>query len=141
MRQFDSLEKFQVSVPYNANPCQQPARCVTTQHQTAALPGVSVFEVPITVPVNIVPPELFPHPLPVNTVSAPMPTHGNVVQMMAPQQQIPTQQVPPQQLQPLGQQQPDEQAPDLMTFQMCQQNDLLYTNMDATSNHSQRQQR
>ncbi|XP_014215354.1 circadian locomoter output cycles protein kaput isoform X2 [Copidosoma floridanum] len=118
-----------VGMAYNANPCQQTTRCASTPLQN--VPGVSVFEVPITVPVNIVPPELFPHSLPVNTVlGAPMPPHGSVVQMMPQQQQI-------QQLnQP---QQHGEQAnQDLMDFQMCQQNDLVYANMDATTNQQQR---
>ncbi|XP_058792136.1 circadian locomoter output cycles protein kaput isoform X2 [Phymastichus coffea] len=115
-----------VGVSYNANLCQQTTRCLNTSHQS--VPGVSTFPVPITLPVNIVSSELFPHPLPVNTVTAPpMASHGNVVQMMTPQQQF---QNHPQLTQQQNQQQPEEQTSDLITFQMCQPNDLLYTNIE-----------
>ena len=125
-------------MPYNGNSCQQTTRCSSTPHQS--VPGVGAFPVPITLPVNIVPPEPFPHSLAVNTLSAsPMSTHGNTVQIMTSQpqhQQIQTHQQLTQQ--PNQQQQQEEQTPDLITFQMCQSNDLLYTNMDATTNQPQR---
>ncbi|KAL7295953.1 hypothetical protein TKK_0010803 [Trichogramma kaykai] len=133
-----------VGVPYNANvPCQQPTRCVNPPHQT--IPTVGTFPVPITLPVNIVPTEMFPHTLPVS--SSPMSNH---VQMMTPQQ-TPTQQQPqqsqhqnPQLVPQLNQQQQsqhrDEQQTDLIAFQMCQPNDLIYANMDATTAQQQQQQ-
>ncbi|KAJ8672867.1 hypothetical protein QAD02_004127 [Eretmocerus hayati] len=141
-----------VSVPYNTNPCQPPTHCVTAPHQSVP-GGVSVFEVPITMPVNIVPPEMLPHSIPIS--SSPLPVHGNVVQMMTPQSQG----QPPPQHQPQPQlhnhqhiasqsnqqqpQQPQSGEPtvDLNAFQMCQQNDLLYANMDSTSSQQQRQNR
>ncbi|CAB0028974.1 unnamed protein product [Trichogramma brassicae] len=134
-----------VGVPYNANvPCQQPTRCVNPPHQT--IPTVGTFPVPITLPVNIVPTEMFPHTLPVS--SSPMSNH---VQMMTPQQ-TPTQQQPqqsqhqnPQLVSQLNQQQQqsqhrEEQQTDLIAFQMCQPNDLIYANMDATTAQQQQQQ-
>ena len=96
--------------------------------------SVGAFPVPITVPVNIVPSELFQHSLPVNSVQATaIPTHH--VQIMAPQQS--------QQMQQSNQltQQTEEHPTDLIAFQMCQQNDLIYANMDATTSQQQRQTR
>ncbi|XP_031778624.1 circadian locomoter output cycles protein kaput isoform X1 [Nasonia vitripennis] len=118
-----------MGVPYNANLCQQPTHCSSTPNHS--VPGVTALAVPIALPLNIVPPELFPHSPSVNTVlNTSISDHSNVIQMMTPQQQQQQQQQrqqlqirPHQQL--TQQHQPKEQTTDIIAFQMCQQNDLL----------------
>ncbi|KAG7204991.1 hypothetical protein KM043_005376 [Ampulex compressa] len=134
---------------YNGtNTCQQQNRC-NTSNSNVQLPtstsvrGVNVFPIPITVPVPIVPTELFSHPMPVSpvpTVSGS--THVNVGTMIQNQQQ-PHQQLQHQQQQPQPQQQQgpaqqEENPSDLVPFQICPQPDMIYGNMEASSNPQQR---
>lgn len=92
--------------------------------------SVNVLPIPITVPVPIVPTELFSQSLQVSP--SPDSTHGNVGAIIQAQQQQHSQlqhqqqqQVPPQQ----------ESNPDLVSFQICpQQAEMIYANIDASSN-------
>ncbi|XP_012246973.1 circadian locomoter output cycles protein kaput isoform X1 [Bombus impatiens] len=134
-------------MPYNtANTCQQMNRC-NTNNSNVQLPtssnvqGVNVLPLPITVPVPIVPTELFSHPLTVSPVPTMSTTaQGNVGTM------IQTQQQQHQQLQH-QQQQSQQQAPtrqngnppDLVPFQMCpHQADILYNEIEPSANQQQR---
>lgn len=134
-------------MPYNtANACQQMNRC-NTNNSNVQLPtssnvqGVNVLPLPITVPVPIVPTELFSHPLTVSPVPTMSTTaQGNVGTM------IQTQQQQHQQLQH-QQQQSQQQAPtrqngnppDLVPFQMCpHQADILYNEIEPSANQQQR---
>ncbi|GAB1861086.1 Circadian locomoter output cycles protein kaput [Camponotus japonicus] len=124
------------SISYNpSNPCQQANRC-NTNNTNVQLPtssnvqSVNVLPIPITVPVPIVPTELFSQSLQVSPSSNS--THGNVGAIIQTQQQQHSQlqhqqqqQVPPQQ----------ESNPDLVSFQICpQQAEMIYANIDASSN-------
>ncbi|XP_029666826.1 circadian locomoter output cycles protein kaput isoform X2 [Formica exsecta] len=117
------------SISYNpSNPCQQANRC-NTNNTNVQLPnsnsvqGVNVLPIPITVPVPIVPTELFSHSLQMSP--SPNSTHGNVNAIIQTQQQQQQQPVPPQQ----------EGNPDLVSFQICpQQDEMIYANIDASSN-------
>ncbi|KYQ51193.1 Circadian locomoter output cycles protein kaput, partial [Trachymyrmex zeteki] len=108
---------FQAGIPYNpSNPCQQANRC-NTNNTNVQLPtsnsvqGVNVLPIPITVPVPIVPTELFSHSLQVNPSSGS--THGN------------------------GSSQQEGSNSDLVPFQIClQQAEMIY--MEASSNQQQR---
>lgn len=132
---------FQTSMPYNAatNACQQMNRC-NTNNTNVQLPtsnsvqGVNVLPLPITVPVPLVPTELFSHPLtvsPVPTMSAT--AQGNVGTMMQTQQQ--QQQQQPQQQ---GSAQQNGSTPDLVPFQMCpHQADMLYNEMEPAASSQQ----
>lgn len=130
-------------MPYNAtNACQQMNRCNTNNSNvqlptSSSVQGVNVLPLPITVPVPIVPTELFSHPLTVSPVpTVPAAVQGNVAAM-----------IQPQQLQPQAQQQPQQQAstqpnnnpPDLVPFQICpHQADILYNDMETPGNQQQR---
>ncbi|XP_070153000.1 circadian locomoter output cycles protein kaput isoform X1 [Polyergus mexicanus] len=117
------------SISYNpSNPCQQANRC-NTNNTNVQLPtsnsvqGVNVLPIPITVPVPIVPTELFSHSLQMSP--SPNSTHGNVSAIIQTQQQQQQQPVPLQQ----------EGNPDLVSFQICpQQDEMIYANIDASSN-------
>ncbi|XP_029053404.2 circadian locomoter output cycles protein kaput-like isoform X1 [Osmia bicornis bicornis] len=129
------------SMPYNAtNACQQMNRCNTNNSNvqlptSSSVQGVNVLPLPITVPVPIVPTELFSHPLTVSPVpTVPAAVQGNVAAMIQP-------------LQPQAQQQPQQQAstqpnnnpPDLVPFQICpHQGDILYNDMETPANQQQR---
>ncbi|XP_024884207.1 circadian locomoter output cycles protein kaput isoform X2 [Temnothorax curvispinosus] len=128
-------------IPYNpSNPCQQASRCninnTNVQLPTSnSVQGVNVLPIPITVPVPIVPTELFSHSLQVN--SSPGSTHGNVGAIIQTQQQ--------QQHSQLQQQQQQQGPPqegsnsDLVPFQICpQQAEMMYSNLEASSNQQQR---
>lgn len=100
--------------------------------------GVNVLPIPITVPVPIVPTELFSHSLQVNPSSGS--THGNVGAIIQTQQQQQHSQLQHQQQQ--QQQGPPHQEArnsDLVSFQICpQQAEMIYGNMDSSSNQQQR---
>ncbi|KYM91193.1 Circadian locomoter output cycles protein kaput [Atta colombica] len=108
-------------IPYNpSNPCQQANRC-NTNNTNVQLPtsnsvqGVNVLPIPITVPVPIVPTELFSHSLQVNPSSGS--THGNGP----------------------SQQEGSNSNLGLVPFQIClQQAEMIYSNMEASSNQQQR---
>ncbi|KAL0104142.1 hypothetical protein PUN28_017093 [Cardiocondyla obscurior] len=131
------------SIPYNSpNPCQQANHCNTNnanvQLSTSnSVQGVNV--IPITVPVPIVPTELFSHSLQVNQSSGS--AHGNVGAINQPQQQQQHSQMQHQQ-QPQQSQGPPQQEnnnADLVPFQICpQQAEMLYSNMEAPANPQQR---
>lgn len=90
---------------------------------SSSVQGVNVLPIPITVPVPIVPTELFSHSLQVSP--SPNSTHGNVGAIIQTQQQQQQQQQPPQQ----------ENNPDLVSFQICpQQDEMIYANIDASAN-------
>ncbi|XP_050465248.1 circadian locomoter output cycles protein kaput isoform X2 [Cataglyphis hispanica] len=121
------------SISYNpSNPCQQTNRCNTNNTNvqlpaSSSVQGVNVLPIPITVPVPIVPTELFSHSLQVSP--SPNSTHGNVGAIIQTQQQQQQQQqqqpVPPQQ----------EGNSDLVSFQICpQQDEIIYANIDASAN-------
>ena len=133
-------------MPYNAtNACQQMNRCNSNNSNvqlptSSSVQGVNVLPLPITVPVPIVPTELFSHPLPISPVpTVSTTTQGNVGPM------IQTQQQPHQQLQ--HQQPPQQQGPtqqngnpaDLVPFQICpHQADMLYNEMEPPASQQQR---
>ncbi|XP_076668687.1 circadian locomoter output cycles kaput protein Clock isoform X1 [Andrena cerasifolii] len=135
-----------VGMPYNAtNACQQMNRCNSNNSNvqlptSSSVQGVNVLPLPITVPVPIVPTELFSHPLPISPVpTVSTTTQGNVGPM------IQTQQQPHQQLQ--HQQPPQQQGPtqqngnpaDLVPFQICpHQADMLYNEMEPPASQQQR---
>lgn len=135
-----------VGMPYNAtNACQQMNRCNSTNSNvqlptSSSVQGVNVLPLPITVPVPIVPTELFSHSLPISPVpTVSTTTQGNVGPM------IQTQQQPHQQLQ--HQQPPQQQGPtqqngnpaDLVPFQICpHQADMLYNEMEPPASQQQR---
>ncbi|TGZ32589.1 Circadian locomoter output cycles protein kaput [Temnothorax longispinosus] len=127
-------------IPYNpSNPCQQASRCninnTNVQLPTSnSVQGVNVLPIPITVPVPIVPTELFSHSLQVN--SSPGSTHGNVGAIIQTQQQQQHSQLQQQQQQ--GPQQEGSNS-DLVPFQICpQQAEMMYSNLEASSNQQQR---
>ncbi|XP_043518509.1 circadian locomoter output cycles protein kaput isoform X5 [Frieseomelitta varia] len=130
------------SMPYNAtNACQQINRCNTNNSNvqlptSSSVQGVNVLPLPITVPVPLVPTELFSHPLtvsPVPTMSAT--AQGNVGTMMQTQQQLQHEQQQPQQQGPAQQ---NGSTPDLVPFQMCpHQADMLYNEMEPASTSQQ----
>lgn len=137
---------FQAGIPYNpSNPCQQANRC-NTNNTNVQLPtsnsvqGVNVLPIPITVPVPIVPTELFSHSLQVNP--SPGSTHGNVGAIIQTQQQPQHSQLQHQQQQQQQQQGPPQQEgsnSDLVPFQICpQQAEIMYSNMETSSNQQQR---
>ncbi|XP_033327673.2 circadian locomoter output cycles kaput protein Clock [Megalopta genalis] len=140
---------------YNAtNACQQMNRC-NSNNTTVQLPtsnsvqSVNVLPLPITVPVPLVPTELFSHSLPVSpvqTVSTTVP--GNVATMIQTSQQLQHQQQPqrPPQPQPQPQPQTQSQGPtqqngnpsDLVPFHICpHQANILYNDMEPPSNQQQ----
>ncbi|KAK9303321.1 hypothetical protein QLX08_004922 [Tetragonisca angustula] len=131
------------SMPYNAtNACQQMNRCNTNNSNvqlptSSSVQGVNVLPLPITVPVPLVPTELFSHPLtvsPVPTMSAT--AQGNVGTMMQTQQQMQHEQQQPQQQGPAQQ---NGSTPDLVPFQMCpHQADMLYNEMEPASSQQPR---
>ncbi|XP_012281769.1 circadian locomoter output cycles protein kaput [Orussus abietinus] len=124
-----------VGVPYNANTCQQTSRCVTNAsnvitHSPSASPGVqgvSVLPIPITLPVPIVPTELFSHSLPVNAMHA---TQGSTLSQVVPSQPQNQQQSQHQATQSTQQ----EGAPEMMLFQVCPQAEMMYTTMESPAN-------
>ncbi|XP_011877397.1 PREDICTED: circadian locomoter output cycles protein kaput isoform X2 [Vollenhovia emeryi] len=133
-------------IPYNpSNPCQQANRC-NTNNTNVPLPtsnnvqGVNVLPIPITVPVPIVPTELFSHSLQVNP--SPGSTHGNVgaiIQTQQQQQHSQLQHQQQQQQQQPGPPQHEGSNSDLVPFQICpQQAEIMYSNMEASSNQQQR---
>lgn len=133
-------------MPYNAtNTCQQMNRCNTNNSNvqlptSSSVQGVNVLPLPLTVPVPIVPTDLFPHPLTVSPVPTMSTTgQGNVGTMIQAQQQS-HQQLQHQQQQP--QQGPTQQngnPPDLVPFQMCpHQADILYNDMEPASSQQPR---
>ncbi|XP_076749742.1 circadian locomoter output cycles kaput protein Clock [Xylocopa sonorina] len=135
-------------MPYNAtNTCQQMNRC-NANNSNIQLPtsnsvqGVNVLSLPITVPVPIVPTELFSHPLTVSPIPTVQATGqagvGSIIQQpQQPHQQLQQHQQPqPQQPRPTQQ---NGNAPDLVPFQMCpHQPDILYNDMEPTANQQQR---
>ncbi|XP_003708362.2 circadian locomoter output cycles kaput protein Clock isoform X2 [Megachile rotundata] len=132
------------SMPYNAtNACQQMNRC-NTNNSNVQLPtsnsvqGVNVLPLPITVPVPIVPTELFSHPLTVSSVpTVPATIQGNVATMIQPQQLQPQTQQPQQQ----ASTQPNNNAPELVPFQICpHQADILYNDMETPANQQRSSQ-
>ncbi|XP_076245464.1 circadian locomoter output cycles kaput protein Clock [Calliopsis andreniformis] len=137
-------------MPYNTtNACQQMNRCNTNNSNmqlptSSSVQGVNVLPLPITVPVPIVPTELFSHPLPVSPVpTVSTTTQGNVGTIIQTQQQahqqLQHQQRPQQQLQQQGPTQQNGNPPDLVPFQICpHQADMLYNEMEPSSNQQQR---
>lgn len=138
---------FQAGIPYNpSNQCQQTNRCNTNDTNIQLLTsnnvqGVNVLPIPITVPVPIVPTELFSH-LQDAVNPSPGSTHGNVDTIIQTQQQQQHSQLQHQQQQQQPQQGPPQQEgsnSDLVPFQICpQQAEIMYSNMEATSNQQQR---
>ncbi|XP_076182139.1 circadian locomoter output cycles kaput protein Clock isoform X2 [Ptiloglossa arizonensis] len=132
-------------IPYNAtNACQQMNRCNSNNSNvqlptSSSVQGVNVLSLPITVPVPIVPTELFSHPLPVSPVPTVSTTaQGSVGTMIQPQQQLQHQQ-PQQQPQQQGPAQQNGNPPDLVPFQICpHQADMLYNDMEPATNQQQR---
>ncbi|XP_076650240.1 circadian locomoter output cycles kaput protein Clock [Halictus rubicundus] len=146
------------------NACQQMNRC-NSNNTTVQLPtsnnvqSVNVLPLPITVPVPLVPSELFSHSLPVSPVQTVSTTvQGNVATIIQtpqqPHQQLQHQQQPqrqPQpQPQPQQQQQPQPQPqpqgptqqngnpPELVPFHICpHQANILYNDMEPPSNQQQ----
>ncbi|XP_076221766.1 circadian locomoter output cycles kaput protein Clock isoform X2 [Nomia melanderi] len=127
------------SMPYGAttNACQQMNRCNTNNTAmqlptSSSVQSVNVLPLPITVPVPLVPTELFSHSLPVSPVPTVSTTvQGNVATMIQTPQQ-------PHQQQPQG---PTQQNgnPDLVPFQICShQADMLYNDMEPASTQQQR---
>ncbi|XP_014616682.1 PREDICTED: circadian locomoter output cycles protein kaput [Polistes canadensis] len=147
-------------ISYNTtNTCQPTNRCNTTANvqlpSSTSVQGVNMLSLPITVPVPIVPTELFPHALPVSPVPPTVSgvTHVSVNTMIQTQQsqQQPSQQ--PQQsqqqqqqqqqpqTQPQQQQQQQQQGPstqqdgnpaEFVPFQICPpQTDILYGNIEV----------
>nr|XP_031837016.1 circadian locomoter output cycles protein kaput isoform X2 [Nomia melanderi] len=126
-------------MPYGAttNACQQMNRCNTNNTAmqlptSSSVQSVNVLPLPITVPVPLVPTELFSHSLPVSPVPTVSTTvQGNVATMIQTPQQ-------PHQQQPQG---PTQQNgnPDLVPFQICShQADMLYNDMEPASTQQQR---
>lgn len=104
---------------------------------SSSVQGVNVLPLSITVPVPIVPTELFSHPLTVSPVPAvPAAAQGNAGAMIQTQQLH--QQPQQQQQQPQGSTQQNENPQDLVPFQMCtHQADILYNDMEPGANQQQ----
>jgi len=132
---------FQAGIPYNpSNPCQQANQCSTNNNvqlpTSNSVQGVNVLPIPITVPV---PTELFSHSLQVNP--SPGSTHGNVNAIIQSQQrqQQHSQLQHQQQQQQQGLPRQEDSNSDLVPFQICpQQAEMIYSNMEASSNQQQR---
>ncbi|XP_066591739.1 circadian locomoter output cycles protein kaput isoform X2 [Prorops nasuta] len=133
-------------IGYNgSNACQPVSRCNSNNssgmqiQNTGAIQGVNVLPIPLTVPMSIVPTELFPQTLSGNPVQ-PLtgPVHANVASMIHPQQQSHPA-IHQQQTQQTQQTQQDGNHSDLVPFQICsQQQNLIYTNLESTASQQQR---